>query len=51
MPRTFYNEAMMAYILGLSNSSIVMSLKILELGLRYKLNKKNVKLVNLINEL
>lgn len=48
---TFYKEAVQAYILGMPNSSVVMSLKTLELGLKCKLGKKDARLVDLINEI
>jgi len=46
---TFYKEAVQAYILGMSNSSVVMSLKTLELGLKCKLGKRDARLKDLID--
>ena len=48
---SFYKEAVQAYILGMPNSSVVMSLKTLELGLKRKLGKENARLVELIDKL
>jgi len=45
---TFYKEAVQSYILGMPNSSVVMSLKTLELGLKCKLGKKDMRLFDLI---
>jgi len=51
IPSTFYKEAVQAYLLGMSNSSVVMSLKTLELGLKCKTGKRNASLKVLIDEL
>jgi len=48
---TFYKEAIQAYLLGMPNSSVVMSLRTLELGLKCKSGKKDAELKDLINEL
>ena len=48
---TFYREAVQAYILGMPNSSVIMSLKTLELGLKHKLGESKANLIELINKL
>ena len=50
IPSTFYKEAVQAYLLGMPNSSVVMSLKTLELGLKCKLGKRDARLKDLIDE-
>ena len=50
IPSTFYREAVQAYLLGMPNSSVVMSLKILELGLKCKTGKRDARLKDLIDE-
>ena len=47
----FYKEAVQAYLLGMPNSSVIMSLKTLELGLRCKFKDRKAKLVELIERL
>jgi len=44
----FYKEAVQANLLGMPNSSVIMSLKTLELGLRCKFKDRKAKLVELI---
>ena len=51
IPSSFYREAVQAYILGMPNASVVMSLKTLELGLKCRLGEKKKNLYNLIKNL
>ncbi len=48
---TFYKEAVQAYILGMPNSSVIMSIKNLELGLKCKFSERKLPLRELIDKL
>jgi len=50
IPLTFFHEAVIAYLLGLPNSSVLMSVKTLELGLKCRLGVKKGKLRDLIDK-
>ncbi|MCS7366132.1 MAG: DUF4145 domain-containing protein [archaeon GB-1867-035] len=50
LTETFYKEAVLAYILGPPNSSIITALRVLEKGLRLRLNDEKSNLAQLIDE-